>query len=153
MTEHQSHFGGQQLSRKELARLLNEDLSREYQAVISYVVYSQVLKGAEFMSIADQLERHAEQELRHALVISRQIDYLGEIPSPQKRSAPRKTRGRCFASISRMRMKPSEIIASGFASAKRSVSLQWLNRSGRSSWRSRTTRLIWRRHLVRRFQT
>jgi bacterioferritin len=68
-------------SRARLAELLNEDLSREYQAIISYVVYSQVLKGAEYMSIAEQLETHAQQELKHALIISRQIDYLGKLPS------------------------------------------------------------------------
>jgi bacterioferritin len=69
------------LSRKQLAQLLNEDLAREYQAIIAYVVYSQVLKGAEYMSIADQLELHAKQELEHALMISRQIDYLGAMPT------------------------------------------------------------------------
>jgi bacterioferritin len=69
------------LSRKRLAELLNEDLSREYQAIIAYVIYSQVLKGAEYMSIADQLETHAKQELEHALIISRQIDYLGAMPT------------------------------------------------------------------------
>ncbi len=71
----------QAISREELARLLNEVLSREYQAIIAYVVYSQVLKGAEYMNIADQLEQHARQELQHALTISRQIDYLGEMPT------------------------------------------------------------------------
>jgi len=69
------------ISRKELSKLLNEDLAREYQAIIAYVVYSQVLKGAEYMNIADQLEQHAKQELEHALTISRQIDYLGEMPT------------------------------------------------------------------------
>jgi bacterioferritin len=69
------------ISRERLAELLNDDLSREYQAIISYVVYSQVLKGAEFMSIAEQLELHAQQELKHALIISRQIDYLGKMPT------------------------------------------------------------------------
>jgi bacterioferritin len=69
------------ISRTELAKLLNEDLAREYQAIIAYVVYSQVLKGAEYMNIADQLEQHAKQELEHALTISRQIDYLGEMPT------------------------------------------------------------------------
>jgi bacterioferritin len=69
------------VSRNELANLLNEDLAREYQAIISYVFYSQVLKGAEFMSIAEQLEAHAQPELKHALIISRQIDYLGKMPS------------------------------------------------------------------------
>jgi bacterioferritin len=69
------------ITRDRLAELLNEDLSREYQAVIAYVVYSQVLKGAEFMNIAAQLELHAQQELKHALMVSRQIDYLGKMPT------------------------------------------------------------------------
>ena len=73
------------ITRDKLAELLNEDLSREYQAVIAYVVYSQVLKGAEYMSIADQLAIHAKQELDHALTLSRQIDYLGKCP-PSRRS-------------------------------------------------------------------
>jgi bacterioferritin len=59
---------------------LNEDLSREYQAIIAYVVYSQVLSGAQYMDIAAQLEIHAKQELDHALILSRQIDYLGKMP-------------------------------------------------------------------------
>ncbi|HAN63479.1 MAG TPA: ferritin [Rhizobiales bacterium] len=84
-------MAGQDITRDQLAELLNEDLSREYQAIISYVVYSQVLKGAEYMSIAAQLEDHAHQELQHALIISRQIDYLGKMPSvtakPVKTSA------------------------------------------------------------------
>ncbi|MGH6832300.1 MAG: ferritin-like domain-containing protein [Methyloceanibacter sp.] len=73
-------MAGQEITRAQLADLLNEDLSREYQAIIAYVVYSQVLKGAEYMSIAAQLEEHAHQELQHALTISRQIDYLGKMP-------------------------------------------------------------------------
>ena len=71
----------QSISRDKLAVLLNEDLAREYQAIIAYVVYSQVLKGAEYMNIADQLAAHAQQELSHALIISRQIDYLGKMPT------------------------------------------------------------------------
>jgi bacterioferritin len=70
-----------EISRDRLAALLNEDLSREYQAIIAYVVYSQVLKGAQYMSIADQLALHAKQELDHALILSRQIDYLGKMPT------------------------------------------------------------------------
>ena len=73
--------GNTAISRTRLAELLNEDLSREYQAIIAYVVYSQVLKGAEYMSIAAQLEEHAKQELGHALIIARQIDYLGAMPT------------------------------------------------------------------------
>jgi bacterioferritin len=69
------------VSRSELVDLLNEDLSREYQAIISYVIYSQVLKGAEYMNIADELAKHATEELNHALIISNQIDYLGGMPT------------------------------------------------------------------------
>ena len=72
---------GTGITRERLAELLNEDLSREYQAIIGYVVYSQVLKGAAYMNIADQLQIHAKQELDHALIISRQIDYLGKMPT------------------------------------------------------------------------
>src|ERR1700674_4686695 len=81
MAESKSSDSGKEVSRDRLAELLNEDLSREYQAIIGYVVYSQVLKGAEFMNIADQLVIHAKQELDHALIIARQIDYLGAMPT------------------------------------------------------------------------
>src|SRR5262244_3743780 len=70
-----------EISRSQLIDYLNEDLSREYQAIIAYVIYSQVLKGAEYMSIARELETHAEQELAHALKISKHIDYLGGMPT------------------------------------------------------------------------
>ena len=79
--ERTSGDGAPTVSREQLIHLLNEDLAREYQAIIAYVVYSQVLKGAQYMSIAGQLEQHAAQELKHALTISRQIDYLGGMPS------------------------------------------------------------------------
>src|SRR5689334_24921617 len=71
----------QDITREQLAQLLNEDLSREYQAVIAYVVYSQVLKGAEYMNIAKELEKHASEELSHALIISKHVDYLGGMPT------------------------------------------------------------------------
>lgn len=76
------HAAGQ-ISREELIGFLNEDLSGEYQAIISYVVYSQVLSGPEYMNIAEELEKHAAEELSHALIISNQIDYLGGMPSVQ----------------------------------------------------------------------
>ena len=71
----------QHISRSQLIDQLNEDLAREYQAVIAYVIYSQVLKGAEYMSIAAELEKHATEELSHALKIARHIDYLGGMPT------------------------------------------------------------------------
>jgi bacterioferritin len=80
MAESKSATSETEISRARLAELPNEDLSREYQAIIAYVVYSQVLKGAQYMDIAAQLEIHAKQELDHALTLSRQIDYLGKMP-------------------------------------------------------------------------
>ena len=77
----EAKFDASEITRDRLAELLNEDLAREYQAIIGYVVYSQVLSGAQYMDIAAQLEIHAKQELDHALIISRQIDYLGKMPA------------------------------------------------------------------------
>src|SRR3954451_24765777 len=68
-------------TREALIKALNEDLSREYQAIIAYVVYSQALKGAQYMAIADELERHAGEELQHALTVAEHIDYLGGMPN------------------------------------------------------------------------
>jgi len=69
------------ISRQKLIDLLNEDLAREYQAIIAYVIYSQVLKGAQYMNIAGELKVHAGEELAHALIIANQIDYLGGMPT------------------------------------------------------------------------
>jgi bacterioferritin len=69
------------ISRERMIELLNEDLAREYQAVIAYVIYSQTLKGAEYMQIAKELETHAGEELSHALQIAKQIDYFNGAPT------------------------------------------------------------------------
>jgi bacterioferritin len=71
-------------TREQLIEDLNGDLAREYQAVIAYVVYSQVLKGAEYMAIAKELEVHATEELQHALIVAKQIDYLGGVPTVEQ---------------------------------------------------------------------
>jgi bacterioferritin len=71
----------QPITRERLVELLNEDLAREFQAIIAYVNYSQVLKGPQYMAIADELEVHAKEELAHALVVAKQIDYLGGMPT------------------------------------------------------------------------
>lgn len=67
-------------TREQMIQLLNEDLAGEYQAIIAYTVYSQVLKGAAYTDIARELEAHAGEELAHAIKIARQIDYLGGMP-------------------------------------------------------------------------
>ena len=68
------------VTRERMVELLNEDLAREYQAIIAYTVYSQVLKGAQYTDIARELETHAGEELAHAIKIANQIDYLGGMP-------------------------------------------------------------------------
>ena len=69
------------MTREVLLKGLQEDLSREYQAIIAYVVYSQALKGAEYMAIAKELEVHAGEELQHAITVAKLIDYLGGMPN------------------------------------------------------------------------
>src|SRR5207247_9123179 len=69
------------ITREQLIDRLNEDLTREYQAIIAYVVYSQALKGPQYMSIAEELEVHAREELQHALTVAKHIDYLGGMPT------------------------------------------------------------------------
>ena len=69
------------ITREDLLKGLQEDLSREYQAILAYVVYSQALKGAQYMTIAKELEVHAGEELQHAIIIAKQIDYLGGMPN------------------------------------------------------------------------
>ncbi len=69
------------ITREQMIELLNEDLAGEYQAIIAYTVYSQVLKGAAYTDVAGELELHAAEELQHAIKIARQIDYLGGMPA------------------------------------------------------------------------
>jgi len=78
------------ITRQKMIRLLNEDLAREFQAVIAYVVYSQTMKGAKFQAIAAELKKHASEELDHAIQIAKQIDYFNgtpvTVPKPVKLS-------------------------------------------------------------------
>lgn len=69
------------ITREKMIALLNEDLAREYQAIIAYIIYSQTMKGAQFMDIAGELELHAAEELSHAILIAKQIDYFNGKPT------------------------------------------------------------------------
>ena len=73
----ETSIAGATITREQLIENLNEDLAREYQAIIAYVCYSQAIKGAPYMNIAKELEIHAGEELAHALKVAKQIDYLG----------------------------------------------------------------------------
>src|SRR6266704_5851523 len=79
--------GASSSSKEEIIRGLNEDLAREYKAIIQYVVFSSTLKGAEYGDIAEQLKKHASQELAHAIEVARQIDYLGGDPTVKGKEA------------------------------------------------------------------
>jgi bacterioferritin len=132
-----------EISRDHLAELLNEDLAREYQAIIAYVVYSQVLNGAEYMDIAAQLEIHAKQELDHALILSRQIDYLGKMPvvtpKPVRTSKNAKDMLRYDLDNENETIRNSAIAS---RNVKRLENMRWLNRFAGSSCRSRTIKSI-----------
>lgn len=80
MSKDNNNNNGSSITREQLIQLLNEDLAGEYQAIIAYTVYSQVLKGAAYTDIARELEAHAGEELAHAIKIAKQIDYLGGMP-------------------------------------------------------------------------
>lgn len=70
----------QETTREALIKGLQEDLAREYKAIIQYIVYSQVIDEPQYMTIAAELEKHAHEELDHALRISKQLDYFGVYP-------------------------------------------------------------------------
>jgi bacterioferritin len=70
-------------ARAALVQGLQDDIAREYKAIIQYIIFSQKLDKAAYMNIADQLSVHAHQELDHALAVARQLDYLGAYPVHQ----------------------------------------------------------------------
>jgi rubrerythrin len=135
------------VTREELVRLLNEDLAREYQAIIAYVIYSQVLKGAQYMNIAAELETHAKEELQHALVISKQIDYLGGMPTATPlRVRTSESPRTCYASISTTKTRRSATTVHASRNAKHWVNTRWPSRFARFLCRSRSIKSISRRH-------
>jgi bacterioferritin len=142
------------VTRDQLADLLNEDLAREYQAIIAYTVYSQVLKGAEYMSIADQLETHAAEELKHALIISRQIDYLGKMPTVTPK--PVKTSDDPRAMLRFDLENENQTIVNYRRRVRQCEALTntpWLNRFARYSLMNRIIRSTWPRPLAKTCRT
>ena len=143
------------VTREMLIEKLNEDLAREYQAIIAYVVYSQVLKGAEYMAIAAELEVHAGQELQHALTIAKQIDYLGGMPSmtalPVKQTDD--AREMLRADLDNENATDPRVPRTRRCSARRCRSTRSRRTSARSCARSRSTRSIWRLRSERTCRT
>ena len=69
------------VTREQLIQGLQEDLAREYKAIIQYIIFSQKLDSAKYMNIAEELKVHAHEELDHALAIANQLDYFGAYPT------------------------------------------------------------------------
>jgi len=141
---HSDDNGDLAVTRDDLVALLNEDLAGEYQAIISYVVYSQVIQGAKYMNIAAELEKHATEELAHALTIAGQIDYLGGMPLTVAK--PIKTSDKAEDMLRfdlETRMRQSVVIGYACVSAKRWASTLWPNTSATSSYRNKTIRWLW----------
>ncbi len=126
------------MTRTDLIDRLNEDLAREYQAVIAYIIYSQVLKGAQYMSIAGELQTHASEELAHALTIAKHIDYLGGMPTstpkPVVQSDDAETMLRADLDNERL---PFSLTASASRNANRLASMRSRKTSARFCVRSR----------------
>ena len=100
--------------KEDIIRGLNEDFTREYKAIIQYVVFSSTLKGAEYGNIAGELEKHASEELDHALKVAKQIDYLGGIQqSKAKKLKILKIQKKCSKLISEQNRKRSKTIERG----------------------------------------
>ncbi len=135
------------VSREELIKLLNEDLAREYQAIIAYVVYSQVLKGAQYMNIAGELQLHAGQELQHALIIAKQIDYLGGMPAVAAK--PVKTSEKAEEMLRFDLDNENETVRNYRQRVRQCEALgstPWPNRSDRFLSKSKNIKSTWPRH-------
>ncbi|GAA4560171.1 ferritin-like domain-containing protein [Planotetraspora kaengkrachanensis] len=73
--------------------LLNEDLESEYRSIVQYVQHTATIKGAEYLSIIEELKKHLGQELTHATTLAEQIDFLGGVPSVTVPRVPVETDG------------------------------------------------------------
>ena len=140
----QKEVSRQEVSREKLIKFLNEDLAREYQAIIGYVVYSQVIKGAAYMNIAAELEKHAQEELAYALTIAKQIDYLGGMPIVEPEPVKTSEDAREMLQFDlEMKLPQSRVIVSVFVNAKRWGSSPWPSTYGKFWLTNKNTRLTY----------
>src|SRR5947199_345831 len=130
-------------SKEELIQGLQEDLAREYKAIIQYVIYSQKLTRAQYMDIAAELEKHAHEELDHALQISKQLDYFDAYPThePKPVQTSEDNEDMLWFDLD----AEDETVRNYRQRIRRrraSASTPWPKSCARSSRRSRTTRSI-----------
>lgn len=71
------------MDRIELIERLNEDLMLEYQSIVQYIAHIASVKGAQFQQIGEHLGTHLAQEVEHAKIVARQIDFLGGTPTTE----------------------------------------------------------------------
>jgi bacterioferritin len=69
------------VDKTEFVAALNDDLSTEFRSIVQYVQHIATIKGAEYLSTITELEAHVAQELRHALVLAEQVEFLGGVPT------------------------------------------------------------------------
>ena len=70
-----------QLTKKQLIAELNNDLAKEFPALIQYVQHQAVITGPKYDSIGKELVIHSNEEHMHAISLSDQIDFLGGVPT------------------------------------------------------------------------
>src|ERR1035437_2501561 len=68
------------LTRAKLIAALNDDLAKEFQALIQYVQHAAVITGPQYDAIRAELAIHSNEEHAHAISLSEQIDFLGGTP-------------------------------------------------------------------------
>jgi bacterioferritin len=88
-------------ARQELIRGLNQDLAHEYEAVISYLLFSRLVAGPLRPVLADFLEGEIADELNHAKFLAHKIVALGGTPTtePAEVKLPGTNRGMVEAAL------------------------------------------------------
>lgn len=68
------------VTRDELIDLLNDDLAKEFQALVQYVQHAAAMSGPQYDAIKGELIVHSNEEHAHAISLADQIDFLGGVP-------------------------------------------------------------------------
>ena len=55
------------MNKTEFIENLNADLQTEFQSIVQYVQHTATIKGSEYGSIVEEMAKHLNQELEHAM--------------------------------------------------------------------------------------
>ena len=69
-----------ELTREQLIDELNNDLAKEFQAMVQYVQHAAAMTGPQYDAIKAELIVHSNEEHAHAISLADQIDFLGGVP-------------------------------------------------------------------------